>query len=74
MIKPHGSEQLNPLYVMDDAKRAALQQEAESLPSILGSSAAAANAETPAMKLRRVMPAVFRHACFSSIITPFHLG
>ena len=44
MIKPHGSDQLNPLYVMDDAKRAALQKEAESLPSILGSSAAAANA------------------------------
>lgn len=44
MIKPHGSDQLNPLYVMDDAQRAALQKEAESLPSILGSSAAAANA------------------------------
>ena len=23
MIKPHGSDKLNPLYVMDDAKRAA---------------------------------------------------
>ncbi len=44
MIKPHGSDQLNPLYVMDGARRAALQKEAESLPSILGSSAAAANA------------------------------
>jgi sulfate adenylyltransferase len=44
MIKPHGSDQLNPLYVKDDARRAALQKEAESLPSILGSSAAAANA------------------------------
>jgi len=44
MIKPHGSEKLNPLYVMDDAKRAALVKEAEGLPSILGSSAAAANA------------------------------
>jgi len=44
MIKPHGSDQLNPLYVMDDAKRAALQKEAAGLPSILGSSAAAANA------------------------------
>lgn len=44
MIKPHGSDQLNPLYVIEDAKRAALIKEAESLPSILGSSAAAANA------------------------------
>ncbi len=44
MIKPHGSDRLNPLYVMDDAKRAALKKEAENLPSILGSSAAAANA------------------------------
>ena len=44
MIKPHGSDTLNPLYVADDAARAALQTEAESLKSILVSSAAAANA------------------------------
>ena len=44
MIKPHGSEKLNPLYVMDPQKRAALAKEAESLPSIVVSSAAAANA------------------------------
>jgi len=44
MIKPHGSDTLNPLYVADDAKRAALQQEAEGLPSIVVCSQAAANA------------------------------
>ena len=44
MIKPHGSEQLNPLYVYDSAQREALVAEAESLPSILLNSAAAANA------------------------------
>ena len=44
MIKPHGSDKLNPLYVEDDAKRAALLKEAEGLPSIVVSSAAAANA------------------------------
>ena len=44
MIKPHGSETLNPLYVQDDAKRSALQKEAEGLPSIVVCSAAAANA------------------------------
>lgn len=44
MIKPHGSDKLNPLYVMDDAKRAALVKEAQGLPAILGCSAAAANA------------------------------
>jgi len=44
MIKPHGSETLNPLYVMDDAERAALAKEAEGLPSIVISSAAAGNA------------------------------
>ena len=44
MIKPHGSDTLNPLYVMDDAKRAALAKEAESLPSLVVCSAAAANA------------------------------
>ena len=44
MIKPHGSDKLNPLYVQDDAKRAALLKEAEGLPSIVVSSAAAANA------------------------------
>ncbi len=44
MIKPHGSEQLNPLYVIDDARRAELLAEAERLPSLLLNSAAAANA------------------------------
>ena len=44
MIKPHGSNELNPLYVQDDAKRAALLKEAEGLPSIVVSSAAAGNA------------------------------
>jgi sulfate adenylyltransferase len=44
MIKPHGSDTLNPLYVADDAKRAALQAEAEGLTSIVVCSQAAANA------------------------------
>jgi sulfate adenylyltransferase len=44
VIKPHGSDKLNPLYVMDPKERAALAQEAEKLPSIVVSSAAAANA------------------------------
>ncbi len=44
MIKPHGSDHLNPLYVSDAAARAALEQEAASLPSVVVSSAAAANA------------------------------
>ena len=44
MIKPHSSEELRPLFVMDDRERAALQKEAERLPSIVVSSAAAANA------------------------------
>ncbi len=44
MIKPHGSETLNPLYVADDAKRAALEAEAANLKSIVVCSQAAANA------------------------------
>ncbi len=44
MIKPHGSDKLNPLYVSDDAKRTELLKEAESLASIVMSSAAAGNA------------------------------
>ena len=44
MIKPHGSDELNPLYVYDDAQREALLKEAEDLPSLLLNSAAAANA------------------------------
>jgi len=44
MIKPHGSDELNPLFVYDSAKNDALQKEAENLPSIVVSSAAAANA------------------------------
>jgi sulfate adenylyltransferase len=44
MIKPHGSDTLNPLYVADDAKRAQLEKEAEGLPKLLVCSQAAANA------------------------------
>lgn len=44
MIKPHGSDTLQPLYVANDAARAQLAKEAESLPSLLLNSAAAANA------------------------------
>ncbi len=44
MIKPHGSDTLNPLYVMDAKERAAIAKEAEQLPSLVVSSAAAANA------------------------------
>ena len=44
MIKPHGADQLKPLYVRDDSLRKALQSEAESLPAVTLTSAAAANA------------------------------
>jgi sulfate adenylyltransferase len=44
MIKPHGSDELNPLFVYDEGKRDALLAEAEKLPSLLLNSAAAANA------------------------------
>ncbi len=44
MINPHGSDQLKPLYVMDDTERNELLKEAETLPSVIVSSAAAANA------------------------------
>jgi len=44
LIKPHGSDALNPLYVADDAERAKLLKEAETLPTIVVSSQAAANA------------------------------
>jgi len=44
MIKPHGSDELNPLFVYDSAKNDALQKEAEGLKSIVVSSATAANA------------------------------
>ena len=43
-IKPHGAETLRPLYVADAARRAALAREAEALPALLLTSAAAANA------------------------------
>lgn len=44
MIKPHGSEKLLPRFVLDPEERAARLREAERLPSIVVSSAAAANA------------------------------
>ena len=44
MIKPHGSDRLIPLFVDDAVRRMALLDEAERLPSLLLSSAAAGNA------------------------------
>ena len=44
LIKPHGSDELNPLFVYDTAENEALQHEARDLASIVVSSAAAANA------------------------------
>lgn len=44
MIKPHASDALTPLYVEDEDRREALIAEAETLPSVLLNSAAAANA------------------------------
>ena len=44
MIKPVGSDELIPLYIMDDAERAAVAKEAEGLKSIVVCSAAAGNA------------------------------
>ncbi len=44
LINPHGSDKLNPLFVYDTAENEALQKEAEKLPSIVVSSATAANA------------------------------
>jgi sulfate adenylyltransferase len=44
MIKPHGSDELNPLFVYDSDKRHALIAEAENLPKLVVNSAAAANA------------------------------
>jgi len=44
LIKPHGSDELNPLFVYDTAKNEALQKEAKGLVSVVVSSATAANA------------------------------
>jgi len=44
MIKPHGSDQLNPLFVYDPDKHHELMHEAQSLASVVVSSATAANA------------------------------
>jgi sulfate adenylyltransferase len=44
LIAPHGGGELNPLYVYDEVRRAALEREAASLPALLLNSAAAANA------------------------------
>ena len=44
LVKPHGSAELQPRFVYDSERHHQLTQEAESLPSIVVSSAAAANA------------------------------
>ena len=43
LIAPHGADELRPLIV-DDTRRAELEAEALTLPSLMVSSAAAANA------------------------------
>jgi sulfate adenylyltransferase len=44
MIKPHGSDILNPLYVFEEEKQNELLKEAGNIPSIVLNSAAASNA------------------------------
>lgn len=44
MIKPHGADALNPLFVADDVQRAALIDESANLQQVAVSSATAANA------------------------------
>lgn len=44
MIKPHGAQQLQPLYIEDGQQRQKLLEKAASLPQVLVSSATAANA------------------------------
>ena len=44
IIEPHGSSALNALFVADPRENERLREEAQSLPSIVVSSAAAANA------------------------------
>lgn len=44
MIKPHGADGLIPLFIEDETERREVASEADSLPSVLLSSAAAANA------------------------------
>lgn len=44
MIKPHGSEKLNPLFIGDPKDNRSLCETAEGMPSVLLSSAGAANA------------------------------
>lgn len=44
LVRPHGSDELNPRFVYDSQRHQALQREAEKLPSMTLNSAAAANA------------------------------
>lgn len=44
LIKPHGSDTLNPLYVEDASERTRLNTAADSMPALMISSAAAGNA------------------------------
>lgn len=44
MIKPHGADQLTPLYIHDEQEAQALLERAKALPQVLVSSATAANA------------------------------
>lgn len=67
MIKPHGSDDLNALYVADDTQRATLLREAEGLPSLLLNSAAAGQTGKPercALMAQFFLPVLSRNITF----------
>jgi sulfate adenylyltransferase len=70
MIKPHGSETLNPLFVYDQQEHDELLHEAENLPSLMLNSAAAANAVMLGQGI--APPAEFSHPEVAKILMDYY--
>jgi len=72
MIKPHGATELRPLYVANDEQRRSLESEAQHLPSLIISSASAANAVMLGAGYFTPLPGFMNHGDLTSVAATMH--
>ena len=74
MIKPHGSDSLNPLFVYDSEQHRALAHESVNLPSLLVNSAAASNAVMMGGGYFNPLTGFMNQADYTSVVDTMHLS
>ena len=72
MIKPHGATKLRPLYVACDEQRRSLESEAQHLPSLIISSASAANAVMLGAGYFTPLPGFMNYRDLTSVAATMH--